>query len=147
MGEERSAWETALKWLQRADRSESEVTLYLQKKEFKEEEIQSTIARLYDYKYLSDHNLKSRVEETHKKQLDGPLKIQQKLSQRGLDQEITYPPGIQQALKLLQKKFPSIRATEDPKEFARAARFLANKGYTEDDINSALESFFTQYGW
>lgn len=147
MKEQRSAWDTALKWLERADRSESELSKYLVSKGYSEAEIYEVLLKVKKFNYINDHNLKARLEDALTDQLAGPLKIQKNLISRGLDAELENPPGSHQALLLLKKKYTSIQSSQNPKDVARAARFLAAKGYNEEDVEKAIHSFFTQMSW
>ncbi|MBA4291958.1 hypothetical protein C0431_03215 [bacterium] len=147
MKEQRSAWETALKWLERADRSEAELSKYLASKGYSEAKVHEVIVKVKNFNYINDQNLKSRLENTLSSQLAGPLKIQEHFTKRGLDAELESPPGSHQALQLLRKKYMSIQLTQNPKDIARVARFLAAKGYTEEDIEQAIQTFFSQTDW
>jgi SOS response regulatory protein OraA/RecX len=147
MKEQRSAWETALKWLERADRSEAELSNYLASKGYSEAEVHEVLLKVKNFNYLNDHKLKARLEDALTGQLVGPLKIQEHLINRGLDADLCSPPGSHQALLLLKKKYTSIQLSQNPKDVARAARFLAAKGYTEEDIEQAIQAFFTQIDW
>lgn len=147
MNEQRSAWAAALKWLERADRSEAELSNYLASKGYSEAEVHEVLLKVKKFNYINNHNLKARLEAHLSSLLSGPLKIQKHLTKRGLDAELESPPGQAEALQLLNKKFVSIRLTQDPKKIARAARFLAAKGYTEEDIEQAIQAFFTQIDW
>lgn len=147
MKEQRSAWETALKWLERADRSENELYEYLASRGYSKAEVHEVIVKVKNFNYINDQNLKARLEDSLSTQLAGSHKIKQHLAKRGLDAELVNPPGSNQAILLLEKKFRSIQLTQDPKDIARAARFLAAKGYTEEDIEQAAQAFFTQIDW
>lgn len=147
MKDQRSAWDTALKWLERADRSESELSKFLVSKGYSEAEINEVLLKVKKFNYINDHNLKTRIEDTLSGQLAGPLKIQKNLISRGLDAELENPPGSHQALQLLEKKYISVQLTQNPKDIARAARFLAAKGYIEEDVEEAIQTFFTQMSW
>jgi SOS response regulatory protein OraA/RecX len=147
MKEQRSAWETALKWLERADRSEAEISKYLASKGYSEAEIHEVIVKVKNFNYINDQNLKARLEDSLSTQLAGSNKIKQHLTKRGLDAELVNPPGSNQAFLLLEKKYRPIQLTQNPKDVARAARFLAGKGYSEEDIEQAAQAFFTQVEW
>ncbi|MFM9871926.1 MAG: regulatory protein RecX [Fimbriimonadaceae bacterium] len=140
--EPRSALSTALKWLERADRSQSELETYLTKKQFAPEEIAETINKLSDYGYLNDHSLSNRVTKSLRNNLAGELKINQKLEQRGLEPIDLTGDATERAIALLTKKFLLNQSTNEPKMLAKAARYLASQGYTEEEIENAITQFF-----
>lgn len=140
--QQRSALETALKWMERADRSRLEIQTYLEKKGFSESDTLETLRKIQEYGYLNDEFLATRVTTALRNSLQGELKIQQKLEQRGLDPVNIQADSTSRALTLLQKKFKDQNQSNDPKIWAKAARHLATQGYTEEEIESAISTFF-----
>jgi|GEM_PF-3514048 len=140
--QQRSALETALKWMERADRSRLEIQTYLEKKGFSESETTETLNKIQEYGYLNDEFLATRVTTALRNSLQGELKIQQKLEQRGLDPVNIQADSTSRALTLLQKKFKDQNHCNDPKIWSKAARHLASQGYTEEEIESAISKFF-----
>ena len=138
----RSALETALKWLERADRSTQELETYLSKKGFSDDESLQAIKEVQRYGYLNDQNLADRVTKNLRQNLNGELKIQQKLAQRGLEPIDSVENATDRAVTLLNKKFHKEKDTSDPKIFAKAARSLASQGYQSEEIESAINLFF-----
>jgi SOS response regulatory protein OraA/RecX len=140
--QQRSALETALKWLERADRSRVELEAFLTKKGFSKEETQQTVQKITEYGYLNDQFLANRVTNSLRQNLQGELKIQRKLEQRGLEPIDSLSDSTDRAIALLSKKFSHQKSSIEPKIWAKAARHLASQGYTEDEIESAVSSFF-----
>lgn len=139
---DRSALQTALSWLERADRSEPELRSYLERKGFGADEVTEAIGKCRSYGYLNDAALASRVQSTMKRDLAGDLKILDRLEKRGLGAEVESSDAVQRALLVLGRRFKGQESSADPKIWARAARHLAGKGYREEEIYRALEMYF-----
>lgn len=140
--QKRSALESALNWLERADRSQTELENYLSTKKYESSEITEAILKLQSYGYLDDELLANRVTAALRKNLHGELKIKQKLEKKGLEAPATDSNGSERAFTLLSKKFSKCQNSSDSKDWARAARHLATQGYTEEEIEEAITKFF-----
>lgn len=139
---DQSALEAALAWLNRADRSEFELRRHLAQLGFPDSEIDHAVATCGRYGYLDDDSLAGRVRSSMARKLAGDLKIEDRLERRGMNQEVVSEDGVERAMDLLKRRFRSVAGSNEPKTWAKAARHLASQGYREEEIRSALESFF-----
>ena len=95
-----TAWGAAIRLLARRDLSEGEVRTKLVSRDFGEAEIEETISRLRERRYLDDGSLAEAVARTQARtRHQGPLKIRAHLRRRQI------PEGL--ALKAIQAEFPA----------------------------------------
>ena len=84
-----TAWGAAISMLSRRDLSEGEVRSRLLAREFAETEVEETLARLRERRYLDDRSLAAAVVRTRARdRRQGPLKIRQHLSRRAIPEDL-----------------------------------------------------------
>ena len=133
----------ALRYLGAAERTEAELRSYLTKRKVDVEEAEQVVAYCMAKRFVSDERAADRETELAKtRNLDGRLKVAAKLQRRGiaevgLDRAMAdYPESEEVAAAgawIRAKKFT------DP---AKAARYLASKGYSEEAARTALTDAF-----
>jgi SOS response regulatory protein OraA/RecX len=137
METDRSALQVALARLKKADRSTRELREYLQDKGFAQGDIDGAIQHLIQLGYLDDSRLAEAVIQQARQQKRGALATQRSLAKRQLEAPALSGDQTELALSALQSKFKP-----EPKEIPRAARFLTNRGFEEETIESAIARFF-----
>lgn len=131
----------AVKVLERRDRLRAEVTRHLTTKGFDEETVELAIAHLIRRKFLDDARvIEAFVAAQKGRRAHGPEWIRAKLLARGAEEaeiEAALAESVTEetVFDVLKVKFPH------GGEPAKMARFLAGRGFTEDQIEAALASF------
>lgn len=137
--------DAALKYLTFRARTCGEVERHLLSKGFDPEEIQETIERLKELRYLDDEDYCARYLEYAVAKGRGPLRIRRELEEKGVDREIIQiafeeyeteesdlDRAKEQAEKIARGK------TVDKKLLARIGRRLQSMGYTSDVIYQVI---------
>jgi len=135
----------ALRLLARREHSAQELRRKLGDKGFTAGEVENVLERLAQDKLLSDERfvesfIQSRINKGY-----GPLHIQAELYERGISRgliDALIQTGAAQwselAVRAQHKRFGQ-GLPADYKEYARQARFLQQRGFTMEQINSALK--------
>jgi regulatory protein len=131
--------EYAFRYLARRAHSTYEMRLKLSRKGFDKNNINQVIHELIEKKYLDDeHFARVYIQDEIRLKKTGPLRIRQKLREKGIDNEIacnvidsSYPEKLQSdnALQLAEKKIKNIKDQPAAKIKAQLASYLKNKGY------------------
>jgi len=132
--------EQALRYLARRAHSKREMKTKLSQKGFDSYKIIQIIAELEQKKYLDDaHFARVFIQDEIRLKKTGPLRIRQKLREKGIDKELAeqllhllYPEDLQtiHAAELAQKKVKNLTAQPVAKKQTQLANYLKNKGYT-----------------
>lgn len=139
-----SALHTALKAIRLGDKSEAEIREKLNL--FSQEICDEVVAKLKMDRLVDDQRL---VENAILNWMSMPIakkiappRLREKLSARGIANadlapldSLPMPP----LTAMLQDRFDATRASD----IARAARWLAGKGYEEEEVRTAIEEFFS----
>lgn len=130
-----TAKNSALKFLSFRSRSVKEVRDYLVKKRFLDTDIDSAIDDLIELNFLDDEKLaKEWVEIRARTKPSGPVKLKFELRQKGISEEI-----IKKVTKLDYSPIIKALALRYPhKDRQKLAGFLARRGFTWDQIKSAI---------
>lgn len=125
----------ALRELERADRLRSEIESALRRKGFAEPAISGAMKQLERWGFVDDHRVVTdRVESLRRRKL-GPQRILAKLEAQGIEAEglvaVPIEEQVDEMSALLDK-----RPAGDP--LAKAARYLAGRGYDEEAIEEVL---------
>jgi SOS response regulatory protein OraA/RecX len=132
----------ALEELQKADRLKAEVKHTLANRGIPPEVVESVLDRLTAWRFLDDpRTVDGRVSRMRRRRL-GRARIAAELVQRGAPEdevasrlnEITDESEIELAASLIREK-----GKDSP---AKAGRFLSNRGFDEETIDSALQRVF-----
>lgn len=156
----RTAWATAIGLLARRDLSEEEVRLKLLDREFAEREVEETVSRLRERRYLDDRALALAVARARSRtKHHGPLKVRAYLSKRQIPEELAreairveFPEGAELeraeiALRRMARSTnpnPSAGGRDEPgsdarrKANARLFRRLVARGYSWEAARRAL---------
>ncbi len=142
------AFNKSLDYLSHRVRAVNEVKKYLEKKEFCEEAIEYTIAKLQEYKYLDDERFaKILVRDRMNARGKGRNYINADLKKYGISQEIIhsimleydYDKEYENALKLAEKQYKKNCKIEDEyKRKQKISTAMARAGFDWDTINSAI---------
>jgi regulatory protein len=142
------ALEAAYRYLNRRDRTVSEMRRHLESKGTEADSIESTIQTLTDQGYLNDARF-ARTFAEDKRELEhwGEDRIQRGLLERGIARELVEQtlgathgePELDRALGLLALRFPT--PPRDRRERERALGVLLRKGYESELALDALAAY------
>jgi regulatory protein len=132
--------EQAMRFLARRAHSKREMWLKLYNKGFDKPRINQIIEELEKKKYLDDnHFAQMFIQDEIQLKKTGPLRIRQKLREKGVENEITeellkelYPEELQtkHVAELAQKKLKTLKEKPAARIQKQLASYLINKGYT-----------------
>lgn len=142
------AYDRALRLLSIRDHAEVELRRKLRKAEHEPAEIDAAIERVRALGYIDDARFarlraSSLVSQGHL----GPRGVREKLRQAGVKDELASAAlskamegkdELELARELVARKHPAAVGSKDQKVRARAARFLAGRGFSMDVIYRAL---------
>lgn len=134
-----SAFERAVGYLSQGLRSTKEIRVYLNKKEYSQEVITAAVNRLLEYRYLNDEEF-ARAYVSSKSKKYGKYRIKNELIMRGVDREIISEllsgDETENTVAAAQKYIRTHRTID----INKLKRYLATRGYSWDDISSALRA-------
>jgi regulatory protein len=134
----------AFRLLARRARSRSEVEGALAARGFSAGMIRTVLARIADLGYLDDRRLAADTAERLAERGYGRLRIERELQRRGVGERIVLaalPPAREEerrARELLAARFRTGDLSE-LRERARAARYLASRGFEAEVVRGLLE--------
>jgi regulatory protein len=142
------ALELAYAYLNRRDRTVSEVRTHLERRDLDPAAVDEALATLTDQGYLDDGRF-ARLFAQDKRELEqwGTERIRGNLAARGLDRELidaalggdSPETELERARALLERRFPS--PPRDPRERERAVGVLLRKGYDSDTALDAVRAY------
>ncbi len=147
------ALELGYAFLNRRDRTVSEVARHLERKSVGPELIQQTIRELSEQGVLDDSRF-ARLFVSDKRELEqwGSERIRRGLLSRGIERELAEaslacfgeaddgePSELERALELLRRRYPA--PPEHPRERERALGVLLRKGYESELALDALSAY------
>ena len=134
----------ALDLLSRREHSRKELYLKLTKRFESKENINLTLDRLEENNLLSDSRFAEEYVHARRRKGFGPIKITVELQNRGVNESLIFneiqrfDDWVSLARKSFKKKFPN-GPSNDLKELQKQKNFLANKGFSFNEIESVLE--------
>jgi regulatory protein len=142
-GDPAAAFATAVTLLARRDYCSAELALRLTSRGFEPEIVQAALEELRTRHYLDDVRFARQFVDMHARRGHGPIRIRHELIELGLGSELTEQsvadygdwPALARAIRA--RRF----GTQPPRTWsdkARQARFLQYRGFSNDDIRSAL---------
>jgi regulatory protein len=141
----------ALEFLGRRLHSRRELEIKLIKKDYSEEQIQSTLDELEKEKYLDDLEFaKELVKLRQEKSPKGSIYLKKELYQKGIPEEIIekviaeeYPLAkeIEVAGIVLKKKAKSLRNLEFKARQEKLKQFLIQRGFQFEVIDEVMENY------
>jgi len=150
MGEEDRAYEKALKYLEKRERTEREVYDKLTGAGFSEKASAQALERLRDAGYVNDQSYASRYMEALAKKGRGRLRITAEMRRKGLNSEMIRNTLEDEALasdETERAKEAARRALatipegmDERKAMAKVNRRLVTLGYTYSTIGEAMNS-------
>lgn len=139
--------QAAVSLLSRRDYASAELRVRLEKKGFDRTIVETTLLELQEERALDDARYASNYVIYHAGRGQGPLRIQADLRALGLPDELitvalaTWPDWRARATEVRRQKFGPDKPGSWP-EKARQARFLQYRGFSSEDIRSALDADF-----
>ncbi|MEJ2140202.1 MAG: regulatory protein RecX [Gammaproteobacteria bacterium] len=138
----------AMNWLARREHSQAELCAKLAEREFSPAEINAAVASLVADGLVSDERFAEAFTAVRTRKGQGPVRIRMELKRRGVGDELIRmqldEAGIDWrniAADVRRKKFGAMMPA-DYKEKARQMRFLEYRGFTGDQIRSAVGDDF-----
>ena len=135
---------SALNSLARRDHSQREIKQKLQSKGYSPEDIDAVIADLVQEKLINDHHFAENYVYWRGKKGYGPQRILRELEVRGIASDviaehlkITDNAWFAEARNVWQKRFKG-RTPDDFNERAKQMRFLQQRGFTREQIESVF---------
>jgi len=148
MSESERAYERALSYLEKRDRTELEVSRKLAEAGFSETVIDSTLERLKEARLVDDEDYAARYLEALKAKGRGRLRISAEMRRKGLSEELvrnTLDDGLdrederEMAVSKARRMMEEIPEGTDPrKAAAKVNRRLASQGFTYEVIGDAM---------
>jgi len=145
---ERDLNETAIRLLAMREHSQLELQRKLIQKGFKAQAVEQTLQDLIAQNLLSDERFTEAFVLSRRERGTGPVKIQAELQQRGIDSSLISryldfrdPDWLDLAEQARQKKY----GLSMPAEYSvkmQQARFLANRGFSHEQIRRVLDAEF-----
>jgi regulatory protein len=142
------ALELAYAYLNRRDRTVSEVRTHLERHDLDPAAVTGALATQTDRGYLDDARF-ARLFAQDKRELEqwGAERIRDNLAARGLDRELidaavgedSPETELERARALLERRFPS--PPREPRERDRAVGVLLRKGYGSDTALDAVRAY------
>ena len=143
--------DSALRYLARRSRSESEMRKYLERKGYDSSQIHKTHAWLQEKKYLDDTQFaEAWVRNRQQLAPRGKRRLMMELFQKGIDrdtatqtvqQNITSEEEADAAYKALQSRKNRYRGMETLEIKQKIYNFLSYRGFSSDAVESAYERF------
>ena len=142
-----SARQAAVALLARRDYASAELRARLEKKGFDRTIVETTVLELQEERALDDARYASNYVSYHAARGEGPVRIGADMEALGLPAELitvalaTGPDWRVLAAEVRRRRFGSAQPGGGP-EKARQARFLQYRGFSSEDIRSAIGADF-----
>ena len=137
--EKDTAFDLAIKYLSKYQKTESELKDYLQKKGFLLELCDEVVEKVKEYKYVDDKRYVDSFVKNAKGRY-GINKIKLSLKQKGIKDELISSIFVEEDLsdlqKLAQKYLKNKEKTSE--NLQKCAKFMFSRGYCYDDITKVL---------
>jgi len=134
----------AMNLLARREHSQQELQRKLLDRGFEADEVRADLTRLAEEGLLSDERFTEAFINSRLQRGSGPVKIAMELQQKGVSEQLVQdylderdPQWVRSAIEVKIKKFGEA-PPEDFKERARQMRFLQYRGFTMQQIQSAI---------
>lgn len=135
----------ALSLLARREHSRRELALKLLQRDYPADAVASVVEDLADEQLVSDDRFAEEFVRSKRHQGFGPLKIRAELARRGVDPTLAErhlnaaeADWISQARAHRRKRFGEAVPAQR-QGWQRQVRYLANRGFTQDQIRRALD--------
>lgn len=139
--EQGTAFDMAVKYISRAQKSKNEIKLYLQKKGFLPAVIENVIQKIEDYRYVNDEILAKNVVNLQSSKY-GKQKLKILLKNRGIsDGEIenaleSVENEYENALLVAKKYIKNKEITQE--NINKMGKFLLSRGFSWDDVSHVM---------
>ncbi|MEJ2361687.1 MAG: regulatory protein RecX [Gammaproteobacteria bacterium] len=145
---ERDPNETAVRLLAMREHSRLELQRKLLQKGFAESKVVQVLQDLSEQNLLSDERFTEAFVMSKRERGAGPVKIRAELQQRGIEPALVEqyldfrdPVWLEQAEQARQKKYGQ-GLPQDYSGKMQQARFLANRGFSHEQIRRVLDAEF-----
>lgn len=146
--DQRAIEHRAVQLLSRREHSAHELSHKLEQKGFERDAVRAVVARLETRKWQSDARFADVFFRQRVQQGYGPLRIRAELQHKGVDEdqiqrvfEAEDVDWFALARERFQRRFPHpVDAADRRKEQARRMRYLTQRGFTGEQVRSALDS-------
>lgn len=138
-------FERALRYLGIKPRSVKELHDYLEKKQYPKEEINKTIKRLVDLKFLNDDDFARSFTENKQKKGKSRRAIEFALKLKGVNKEITEDvleysePDFKTALSYIEKRIRQFERFDAETRKKKIASRLRSRGFDWDTVSKVLK--------
>jgi regulatory protein len=136
-------WQTAVRLLAVRDRSEQELRALLAARGARPARIDAAVARLRELHYLDDARLAQTLAEAAAQRGHGSAYVRQRLAERGVAEPLVegavaaaFTDEAALARRVLVQRYGAVPV--EPAACARAARFLAGRGFPEAVVLAIL---------
>lgn len=134
-----SCYEFGVKLLSIREHSEHEIRTKMNKKDFSEEEMETTIDKLKELGFQSNKRFADTFVRSRYNQGKGPVKIRGELNQRKVNSfDLDGYDWYQLARDVYEKKYNTVFGG-DYKEKAKRIRFLQSRGFDSEQVGYAME--------
>ena len=138
------AFTKALNYISKAMKTKEQLKKYLSSKGYISSVIEKVILKLTEYKYLDDENY-ARLFVKEKSSINGKLKLQQELFNKGIEKEVIERvikelPSQEKEISVLVKKYMKNKEATI-KEIQKLYAYLMRKGFTYNEIKPFLKGW------
>ncbi len=137
---------TALNALARREHARCELARKLSGRGFEHTAVEKLLDQLESEELLSDNRFAASYVSSRKQRGFGPLRIKLELRQRGVDEGLirahtdnSESEWLDLARQQCNKRFGQKKKVRDAQEFARRARFLQGRGFSDPMIMDVLK--------
>lgn len=150
MNDERSGFDAAIKYLSYAGRTEKEMSTYLIKKGYSEEQITSVLEKLKDYKFVDDEIYATSFINSNKLKKKSRREIEFKMKAKGLSGDViqntieegySYEEELESAISILDKYYRRYESRETPNIEFKVKQAVYQKGYSYEIVNEAYNQY------
>ena len=139
--EKDTAFDLAIKYISKYQKTESELKDYLQKKGFLQTLCEETLKKVKDYRYIDDKMYVENYIKNNKGRY-GINKIKQNLKQKGIQDDVILGIEIEEDFSDLQKIALKYLKNKEKNSanLQKCMKFLFSRGYSYDDISKIMST-------
>lgn len=144
----RRATTAALRWLSLRPRSREEISNRLHREGYNDETITSVLEKLSEEKYIDDLDFAMRFAQSRlRKKAMGERALAYELNKKGIApdlirqviQKFVPDSDLPSVLRLAEKKYVTIRESDQRKKQIKLSAFLQQRGFDTDTIRKVVE--------
>ncbi len=136
-----SAFDQAIKYISKYQKTESELVDYLQKKGYMPSLCQAVLKKVKEYRYIDDKNFVEAYVKQNRGRV-GINKIKQSLKQKGISDELISQIEIEEDISDLQKIALKYLKNKEKNSanMQKCMKFMFSRGFSYDDISKTINS-------